>query len=284
MPVVARTYDDLRRWLGRGASVCLALASVIGLLIVISGHYLFGVVLGDTLVQFELGSVSFLASSYKEILDDRYDFDNGVFFAMDGGPCWELWLWSRLWDGQFIPLWPFLLGLVAARAGFQHLARTLLPDGACPCGYSLHGNVSGRCPECGRIVEALNGRRFSALKWVSRRIAVVFRWTVTFGALVSVLALRLSANHTVEVVFGPITTGWFQGQLGVAIGPSSQIGGIYWPQFHRNPCPWDRGGAEWVIAGYPAWIPVTILVVAAACLWFGRMYTARNADSGRQVA
>ncbi|MEW6249614.1 MAG: hypothetical protein AB1716_03125 [Planctomycetota bacterium] len=52
-----------------------------------------------------------------------------------------------------VPIWalatPFLVSSVAAFWKPRPKART----GHCLCGYNLTGNISGRCPECGRVVE-----------------------------------------------------------------------------------------------------------------------------------
>ena len=55
-----------------------------------------------------------------------------------------------------VPLW--LVGViplsVATPLWLRQWRRLRLPAGCCPCGYNLTGNVSGRCPECGRLVPA----------------------------------------------------------------------------------------------------------------------------------
>ncbi|MCO6438197.1 MAG: hypothetical protein J5J06_13975 [Phycisphaerae bacterium] len=58
----------------------------------------------------------------------------------------------RLPPGIWLPLWPM------AAIGFAiGLLMLVLPRGVepghCKCGYNLTGNVSGRCPECGREVD-----------------------------------------------------------------------------------------------------------------------------------
>ncbi len=70
------------------------------------------------------------------------------------------WKWAirpSVWDtGFIIPLWlPFLL--IALPTGFlfwsDHRRRTRA--GCCGmCGYSLTGNTTGRCPECGATTPA----------------------------------------------------------------------------------------------------------------------------------
>lgn len=49
-----------------------------------------------------------------------------------------------------VPLW-IPLGLAGAAAAFFWTRRPRAAEGACTaCGYDLTGNVTGRCPECGR--------------------------------------------------------------------------------------------------------------------------------------
>lgn len=54
-----------------------------------------------------------------------------------------------------------LLGLTAVGSLFLFLTRRRARDGRprCACGYDLTGNVSGRCPECGRAVTPETRRR-----------------------------------------------------------------------------------------------------------------------------
>jgi hypothetical protein len=51
-----------------------------------------------------------------------------------------------------VPLWA--IGLAAAFFGLASLVPRRRPESCqCPtCGYDLTGNVSGVCPECGRVV------------------------------------------------------------------------------------------------------------------------------------
>lgn len=49
------------------------------------------------------------------------------------------------------PLWMPAVLLLGCGAVVAVRSRRIVP-GHCPCGYNLTGNVSGRCPECGRTV------------------------------------------------------------------------------------------------------------------------------------
>ncbi len=56
---------------------------------------------------------------------------------------------------MFVPDWVLMLVF-----GIPYLAiiwwprrRSPLPGHCVSCGYDLTGNVSGRCPECGRILD-----------------------------------------------------------------------------------------------------------------------------------
>jgi len=61
-----------------------------------------------------------------------------------------LWGPNACWRG-WLPLWLPLLLLAAGGLAAAWLARCRIPPGHCAgCGYNLTGNVSGRCPECGR--------------------------------------------------------------------------------------------------------------------------------------
>jgi len=67
---------------------------------------------------------------------------------------WFDFLWVTIRSGYgWIPLWvPFCIVLLPTAAAWVRDWRRR-PPGHCPaCGYDLTGNVSGRCPECGRTV------------------------------------------------------------------------------------------------------------------------------------
>lgn len=58
-----------------------------------------------------------------------------------------------------LPLWPFLVGsgLVLTRGWLIRNCRKANKE-CLECGYSLIGNTTGRCPECGSIVETTVSR------------------------------------------------------------------------------------------------------------------------------
>lgn len=80
----------------------------------------------------------------------------GTLWAL-AWPRWDVRLGGlNLWSQHahvVVPLWPSMPALVC----FWLLGRRLLPsrDEACECGYSLKGNCSGHCPECGRLTARL---------------------------------------------------------------------------------------------------------------------------------
>lgn len=47
-----------------------------------------------------------------------------------------------------LPLWPIVVGCAVGAVVTRKRRRRA---GLCACGYSLQGNTSGRCPECGKI-------------------------------------------------------------------------------------------------------------------------------------
>ena len=65
------------------------------------------------------------------------------------GPFVMTWMRNFLFMGGYLPVViPALVIMLLLLAAWQDRRR--LPAGSChKCGYNLHGNVSGRCPECG---------------------------------------------------------------------------------------------------------------------------------------
>jgi hypothetical protein len=60
------------------------------------------------------------------------------------------------------PVWPLAAATVLPTWLLSQLRRERLPRGCCTnCGYSLTGNTSGRCPECGQPREASENRTTS---------------------------------------------------------------------------------------------------------------------------
>lgn len=72
---------------------------------------------------------------------------------------WRLEVWFAPWRHRFAEAWPIYgltlvpaLGVIAALVNLYAILRRRNepPPGACrSCGYSMTGNVSGVCPECG---------------------------------------------------------------------------------------------------------------------------------------
>lgn len=72
--------------------------------------------------------------------------NNAVYVVWWSVPPWI----ARANPGIILPLWiPIVVSGLAAAIGLLQNRRTL-PRGHCKCGYSLQGNQSGVCPECGR--------------------------------------------------------------------------------------------------------------------------------------
>lgn len=60
---------------------------------------------------------------------------------------------GRAGHSLLIPLWMLLAVLAPLTAFLWHFDRRRIPPGHCKkCGYVLTGNISGRCPECGKKV------------------------------------------------------------------------------------------------------------------------------------
>ena len=82
----------------------------------------------------------------------HYIFDEPTF-GFGHWSCMQLGTYQYSLD---FPLWPFVIlcGVGAVLAAYQHRRRRRGNPRACPnCRYDLTGNVSGRCPECGRAID-----------------------------------------------------------------------------------------------------------------------------------
>jgi hypothetical protein len=138
------------KWMGMMA--CLAAVTLSAL----SSRYTFFCYGSDTRVQILGGNVWIF-----------YDRPSGEFragaVALAAGWSWRLPHLHRnlpaytrgISPSILVPLW--LVLLVTAVPTLWLWCRDLrrFPAGhCCKCGYDLTGNVSGRCPECGRAVEA----------------------------------------------------------------------------------------------------------------------------------
>jgi len=84
------------------------------------------------------------------------------------------WQWIpsiRYRGGQvviWVPLWvPFLC--IAIPTAYIFYCDRRIPPHCCPsCGYDLRGNVSGVCPECGRMIDNL-AQRCIPQRWGSEK-------------------------------------------------------------------------------------------------------------------
>jgi len=74
---------------------------------------------------------------------------------------WDHYMLGRVW-AFILPLWiPFFILLIPT-ALLWRLDRRRFPAGHCQeCGYDLTGNVSGRCPECGTVINPKQAQRAS---------------------------------------------------------------------------------------------------------------------------
>lgn len=77
-------------------------------------------------------------------------------FGVTDASYFRLWLEHSNFVGfghmAWIPIWMLLAALALPTALLWHTDRRRpIPSGQCrKCGYDLTGNVSGRCPECGK--------------------------------------------------------------------------------------------------------------------------------------
>ena len=72
------------------------------------------------------------------------------------GPIWQWWnVWELGGRGSryvFVPIYAVFLAVAIPTMLVWRFGSKRVKPGHCQCGYDLSGNVSGRCPECGRGV------------------------------------------------------------------------------------------------------------------------------------
>lgn len=145
------------RWFSLSAT-CIVL-----LIWIVSAKCTIGIVSGRRLaVSLYRGDLHVTWSSYGvtraafrhfliEGIHVRRDFDFGL-----GLPAFRVFGNGDMWTCS-LPLWMLFVATSAVTAGVwirHHRARGSTELPACPaCGYCLKGNVSGRCPECGHVVD-----------------------------------------------------------------------------------------------------------------------------------
>src|SRR5262249_1339956 len=77
----------------------------------------------------------------------------------EGSPLAPIWCPQLVTEqslrGAIVPLWiPFLIFAIPTAIIWYRDCRRI-PPGHCPhCGYNLNLNVSGQCPECGKMITA----------------------------------------------------------------------------------------------------------------------------------
>jgi hypothetical protein len=83
-----------------------------------------------------------------------------------GGALWLAYSFLPAWEGKGLVLAVCFVGLVIGlgvalavlRGRERERGRIYSRNWCRGCGYNLRGNVSGRCPECGRAREEATGR------------------------------------------------------------------------------------------------------------------------------
>lgn len=112
---------------------------------VLSVYFLDGLLTAD--------SIAFTSNGWT-LLDRPIDLSRHYFWPPDGslGKTYRevttKWAW-RVW----IPLWMPTAGFLVPLLLLMLTRRRKHPPGSCAdCGYSLRGNVTGACPECGRAI------------------------------------------------------------------------------------------------------------------------------------
>jgi hypothetical protein len=80
-------------------------------------------------------------------------FDAAVGWVRVQGDPHVFWSWDSLYFGGIPPWLPVtLLALPTAVFWWQDRPRRERSGHCQDCGYDLTGNVSGRCPECGKSI------------------------------------------------------------------------------------------------------------------------------------
>jgi hypothetical protein len=147
-----RRRSRLRRWLKwSGVAICLAMAAAWGISLPLAACYLIGSDAGD---RAAVGII--LADGCLDCWLSPFSRRGEHTFSVDPKP-WRAPYWSpRLGDmdpsGKYVllPLWiPFLLVAIPTGIIFWRDRRRIPPGHCLRCGYSLTGNKSGVCPECG---------------------------------------------------------------------------------------------------------------------------------------
>jgi len=70
------------------------------------------------------------------------------------GSSWGIWPGGRVTRSEYTPLRPAVIATTIPTIILWLTGRKRHPRGTCSkCGYNLTGNVSGRCPECGKETE-----------------------------------------------------------------------------------------------------------------------------------
>ena len=153
------------RWLARFcAAVCVLVATTWVLsgfyscMVSCYGEFTIAVARGNLTVSYDLGDITdqFLGRGPRWFLNRTDQLDHTRRFRLDWTPphtatCAQST--QGTWKEVVIPFW-FAFALAATAFVLLWRRARRLPPGHCRgCGYNLTGNVSGRCPECGRAVE-----------------------------------------------------------------------------------------------------------------------------------
>jgi hypothetical protein len=111
-------------------------------------------------VRFKPGAVTFFAPEQPVGAPVEFEawagrYTNGVYLVRWRWPStsesYDLCVRGRVWT---LPFWVACLAGAAVWGISVVGDRRQLVVGHCRCGYDLTGNVSGRCPECGRALDS----------------------------------------------------------------------------------------------------------------------------------